>query len=118
MWELPWGRIAWSKHRAQNGESSPEYRRNGSGPENGPAKVWRRRSRDTHMKLCNGVLIALALLVVGGCSTTPEDQTATRVEDRKPPAASTAVTAPVRSPKIATVDLSKPTSKPLAAPAG
>src|SRR5687768_552015 len=69
------------------------------------------------MKLCNGVLIAFALLVVAGCSTTPEAQTATRVEDRKPPAASTATTAPVRSPKIATVDLSKPTSKPLAAPA-
>jgi peptidoglycan-associated lipoprotein len=64
------------------------------------------------------MLIAAALLLVAACTTTPEEQTAAAVEERKRAGASSAAAAAVQSPKIATVDLSKPVARPLAAPAG
>ena len=50
------------------------------------------------------ITIMTSLLMVAGCSTTPEDQSAAKVEERKPPAGKPSAQ-PVERPKIAAVDV-------------
>ena len=50
------------------------------------------------------ITIMTSLLMVAGCSTTPEDQSAAKVEERKPPAGKPGAQ-PVERPKIAAVDV-------------
>ena len=53
-----------------------------------------------------------ALSLLSGCQTTPEDQPAAKVEDRKPGAAKPAT---VQPPKVAAVDVSKGRVDPMSA---
>ena len=50
------------------------------------------------------ITIMTSLLMVAGCSTTPKDQSAAKVEERKPPAGKPGAQ-PVERPKIAAVDV-------------
>ena len=62
-------------------------------------------------------LCAAGLLLGAACSTTPEDQAAAGVEDRtgKPGAKPGADTRAVQPPKVAAVDVSKPSASSLSA---
>lgn len=55
-----------------------------------------------------------AALILAGCQTTPEDQTAAKVEDRKPGAGKPGAEArPVERPQIGKLDVTKPGAKDL-----
>ena len=62
-------------------------------------------------------LCSAGLLVSGACTTTPEDQAAAGVEDRtgKPGAKPGADTRAVQPPKVAAVDVSKPSASSISA---
>jgi peptidoglycan-associated lipoprotein len=62
-------------------------------------------------------VIAAALLIVAGCSTTPEEQTAAGVESRQPPAASPGPAVALQRPHMPSVDLTRPLAQPAAAAA-
>jgi len=63
------------------------------------------------------IVAAFSAVLVAGCATTPEDQTAAKVEDRKPGAKPGAASQSVDRPKIAAVDVTSKGSAALKDPA-
>ena len=61
-------------------------------------------------------LCSAGLLLAAACTTTPEDQAAAKVEDRTGPGGKPgADTRAVQPPKVAAVDVSKPSASSLSA---